>query len=202
MKKQFILLSALSFVLFSCATTSNQAAQPEQRDKLNEVQDRLVRPETEEQDFDTAAPGSKKVGYEKVTVIPTVRFYGKGVKVEVEAMLLTSFTVFSDAQASAGYAGKLNSSSSSAQFNITLPAGHYECLVSEKAYDNAHAKFSVSIDGVSYTVYPSDPPLGSWELTTRVPVYFDVTAEKTIPVVISSSAAGMNLDYIQFVKIK
>lgn len=204
--KVLALVCSLPF-LSSCLSTpspeQNVTTPPEvPNDILLEAQKNMEKIETEEHDYDTSNYTTKKGGpYQKVTVVPTISFYGRGAKVELEAMFLTNFTVFEDERASSGYGAKLDSTSSKAQFFITLPAGHYECLLNEKAFDNAKSKVNISIGGTSYTVYPSDPPLGSWELTTRVPIYFDVESEKTIPVEITTKTPGMNLDYIQFVKI-
>ena len=201
-----LLLSVAFLGLSGC--TSTRGGEDDRLSALDEAQERMEKIETEEQDFD-APPQAGGRGRRDangvpviVTAMPTLRFSGRGVKVEFENMLLTSFTLLADAKASAGYAVGFTDASSRAEFSITLPVGRYECMLSEKASDAAHAAVSVSIGGNDYEIYPSDPPLGIWELTTRVPIYFDVTEEKPYSVSISSADAGMSLDYIQFVKME
>lgn len=210
-----ITLPAL-FALAGCATTKTEDEAWE--DRLDDAQKRMEVIETEEQDFDqpyyqTEETGKKKKKENKkqrngdgspviVSVLPVISFSGRGVKVEFEDMLLTNFSLFADAEASAGWGAKLSSRGSKAEFSMTLPAGRYECLLSEKASDAAHATVSVAIGEDSFETYPSDPPLGVWELTTRAPIYFDVAEEKNFLISVSSASSGMSLDYIQFVKME
>ena len=213
---RFSCLLLLSFVLLTLTTmtgcTSTKHREEEERlSALDEAQARMEKIETEEQDFDLPEPAGKKKKKSNrdsngvpilVTTMPVIRFSGRGVKVELEDMLLTNFSLFADGEASSGYAAVLSDTSSRAEFSITLPAGRYECLLSEKAVDPAHATVSVRIDEDSYDIYPSNPPLGIWELTTRVPIYLDVPEERPYLITISSAAAGMSLDYIQFVRMQ
>lgn len=193
-----------------CASTKHREEE-DRLSALDEAQARMEKIETEEQDFDLPEPAGKKKKKGNrdsngvpipVTAMPVIRFSGRGVKVELEDMLLTNFSLFEDRDASSGYAAVLSDASSRAEFSITLPAGRYECLLAEKAVDPAHAAVSLRIDEDSYDIYPSDPPLGIWELTTRVPVYLDVPEERPYLITISSAAAGMSLDYIQFVRMQ
>ena len=201
--------------LAGCATTRTEDKVWE--DKLDDAQKKMEVIETEEQDFDLPYyeqenPGKKKKKEKKprnsdgspvvVTALPVISFSGRGVKVEFEDMLLTNFSLFADSEASAGWGARLSSRGSKAEFSVTFPAGRYECLLSEKASDAAHAAVSVSIGGNSYDTYPSDPPLGVWELTTRAPIYFDITEEQDYLISVSSASPGMSLDYIQFVKME
>ena len=137
-----------------------------------------------------------------MTALPSIRFTGRGAKVELEEMLLTNLTLFADSGASSGYAATLSNRNAKAEFSMTLPAGRYECLLAEKASDANHATVSVAIGEDSFETYPSDPPLGVWELTTRMPIYFTVEKEGPYLISISSASAGMSLDYIQFVKME
>lgn len=203
------------FALAGCASTRTEDEAWES--KLDDAQKEMAVIETEEQDFDLPYyeqenPGKKKKKEKKqrngdgspviVTVLPVISFSGRGVKVEFEDMLLTNFSLFADSEASAGWGARLSARGSKAEFSITLPVGRYECLLSEKAPDAAHAVVSVSIGGDSYDTWPSDPPLGAWELTTRAPIYFDVAEEEDYLVSVSSASSGMSLDYIQFVKME
>ncbi len=203
------ILMLLIVFMTGCASTRREE---EQMSALDEAQERMEKIETEEQDFDSIPErtrNKRKAGNRDsngvpilATTLPMIRFSGRGVKVEFEHMLLTNLSLLEDMEASAGYATVLSDNNSRAEFSITLPAGRYECLLSEKATDAAHATVSVSIGADNYNVYPSNPPLGIWELTTRVPIYFDVPEEQPYLVTISSAFAGMSLDYIQFVKLQ
>ena len=203
----------VAFMLAGCASTKRE--EEEMFSALDDAQKRMEKIETEEQDFDIPEVSGKEEKKRKkrvnkdadgvpilVTVIPSITFYGRGSKIELEEMFLTNFAIFADLNASSGYAATLSDKSSKAEFSITLPVGRYECLLAEKASDAAHATVRVSIGDDSYDTYPSDPPLGVWELTTRMPIYFDVTEEKPYLISISSDVAGMSLDYIQFVKME
>lgn len=140
------------------------------------------------------------------TELPVINYKSPGIRHEFESMLLYRFQVFADREASGGFAARLLDDSSTAQVKISFPEGTYECLVSEKATDSAHAPFYVYLDKVPYRVYPSDPPLGSYELTTRVPIYFTLEEPRTILVTVQANSehklgsTGMSLDYIQFIK--
>lgn len=209
-----ILIAAVSFSLAGCASTKREEDVWES--KLDDAQEKMVVIETEEQDFDLLYEpedtGRKKKKESKprnsdgspvaVTVMPMISFSGRGVKVEFEEMLLSGFSLFADSDASSGWAARLSTRSSKAEFSISFPVGRYECLLSEKASDAAHATVSVRIGEDSYDTYPSEPPLGTWELTTRAPIYFDIAEEKDYTISVSAASSGMSLDYIQFVKMQ
>lgn len=208
-------LTLAVLTMAGCASTKSTDDPWEAR--LDEAQEKMQKIETEEQDFDLPdrqdeRDAKKKKKSERtrnsdgspvaVRTLPSISFSGRGVKIEFEDMLLSEATVFADPEASAGWAAKFSMKSSKAEFSIALPPGRYECLLSEKASDAAHAAISVSIGESSFDTYPSDPPLSIWELTTRMPIYFDVAEEKPCLISISSDSSGMSLDYIQFVKIQ
>ncbi|MDE6704609.1 MAG: hypothetical protein K2J81_01725 [Treponemataceae bacterium] len=140
---------------------------------------------------------------------PTFTFSGSELKIEVENMYTEEFLIFPDANASGGYAGKLVSEESVAKAFVTFPAGTYVGLVNEDAPDGNHDAFNAFVDGVAYRSYPSDPPIGTYELTTRSPMNFTIDAEKTVEVRIQQNDPnrpnkpgenGMKLDYIIFQK--
>lgn len=141
-----------------------------------------------------------------LTELPVIEYSGVGIKYECESMLLHNFSVFQDLEASGNFAVRLMNEASSARLKVHFPAGTYECLVKEKATDAEHSAFYLYIDSVPYRVYPSNPPLGTWELTTRTPVYFTIDEPRTILITIQANSeqrtgdVGMCLDYIQFVK--
>lgn len=140
------------------------------------------------------------------TELPVIEFTGNGIKYECENMLLKNFLVLHDKEASGLFATRLLNEAATAQVKIKFPAGTYEGLLSEKAMDSKHSAFYVYIDNEPFRVYPSNPPLGSWELTTRAPVYFTIDEPRTILVTIQANSdtrlghTGMSLDYIQFIK--
>lgn len=141
-----------------------------------------------------------------LTELPVISYVDPGIKYEFEGMLLHNFLVMFDKSASGKYSTRLLDEGSTAQVKIRFPAGTYECLVSEKAYDTDHSAFYVYLDEIPYRMYPSTPPLGTWELTTRTPIYFTLEEERTILVTVQANSSkriggtGMNLDYIQFVR--
>ncbi|MCR5218762.1 hypothetical protein [Treponema sp.] len=180
MKK--LLLSVITALIFmSCSSTKTEL------------------PEAEE---DAVIPPPPPV----LTELPVINYSGKGIRYEVESMLLNHFIVMYDEDASKKYCARLNDEGASAQLKVKFPAGTYECMLSEKAPDGDHSAFYLYLDGISHRIYPSDPPLGTWELTSRVPVYFTIEEPRTILITIQANSknrlghTGMSLDYIQFVK--
>ncbi|MBR6154038.1 MAG: hypothetical protein IKQ43_06345 [Treponema sp.] len=143
-----------------------------------------------------------------VTELPTITFSGQAIKYECESLFLNNCTVIEDPAASQKYSIRIENESSTAQIKVRFPAGTYECMLSEKAVDNNHASFYVYIDDNPHRMYPSNPPLGTYELTTRSPIYFTIDEPRTIFVTIRASSSnkkgstGMYLDYIQFVRRK
>ncbi len=159
-----------------------------------------------DENYEVPEPRNIKAPPAVLTELPVIDYQGAGIKYEIESMLLHNFLVLYDESASGQYCARLSDESSVAQLKVRFPAGTYECLINEKATDNDHAAFYVYLDGIPYRVYPSDPPLRSWELTTRVPIYFTIDEPRTILIQIQANSknrlgeTGMNLDYIQFVK--
>ena len=90
------------------------------------------------------------------------------------------FLIFADAKASGGYAAKLVSEESIAKCFVTFPAGDYVGFVNEDAPDGNHDAFNVFINDVAYRTFPSDPPIGTYELTTRTPMNLHFDAETTV----------------------
>lgn len=156
-----------------------------------------------------AAPVAIPPKPESPAEVPTFTFTGSELKIEVESMFFDEFLIVEDAEASGYYAGKLMSEESVAKALVTFPAGTYVGLVNEKAPDGQHDAFNVFLDGVYYRSYPSDPPLGTYELTTRTPINFTIDADKTVELCIQQNdptrpnklgETGMYLDYIVFQK--
>jgi hypothetical protein len=145
----------------------------------------------------------------KATEPPHYKFDGAQLKIEIESMFLNNFLVFPDAKASGYYATKLIDETSTAVAVVSFPAGTYEGLVSEDAPDGNHDSFNVFINDTAYRCYPSDPPIGTYELTTRTPmnITFDKDTEVTIKIQQNDpnkpnkpGETGMKLDFIQFTK--
>ncbi len=141
-----------------------------------------------------------------LTELPVIEYQGYGIRYEAESMLLHHFLVVQDKDASGQFAVRLMDETATAKLKVKFPAGTYECLLKEKATDSDHSAFYVYIDNMPYRVYPSNPPLGTWELTTRAPIYFTIDEPRTILITIQANSekvtgdTGMNIDYIQFVK--
>ncbi|MBQ6781747.1 MAG: hypothetical protein IJP62_11050 [Treponema sp.] len=140
---------------------------------------------------------------------PTFTFSGSELKIELEEMYNEEFLVFADAKASGGYAAKLVSEDSIAKAIVVFPAGDYVGLVNEDAPDGNHDAFNVFINDVAYRTFPSDPPIGTYELTTRTPMNLHFDAETTVEVKVQQNdpnrpnkpgETGMKLDYIIFKK--
>lgn len=140
------------------------------------------------------------------TELPVIEYSGLGIKFECEQMLLHNAVAIQDKEASGNFAIHIIDESANAKVKVKFPAGTYEVLLREKAKDADHSAFYVFVDGQSYRVYPNNPPSGSWELTTRTPVYFTIEEQRTVLFTIQSNSdsksghTGMSLDYIQFIK--
>ncbi|MCQ2242525.1 hypothetical protein [Treponema sp.] len=138
--------------------------------------------------------------------VPSIEYKGIGIKYECENMYLHNCAVLQDNGASGKFCIRLIEDSSTATMKIKFPEGTYECLVKEKASNKDHSAFYIYLDGIATRVYPSNPPSGQWELTTRVPVYFTLEEPRTLTVSLSphsdydTGSTGMDLDYIQFVR--
>lgn len=138
----------------------------------------------------------------------TVHTYrAPGLKIEAEAMLVTGTSITEDAGASGGQYVPLAKESDSLETRIQLKEGTYELLLKMRARDTDRSFLTVTVDDTSYSVYPSNPPLGVWELTTRIPVYIQVDSPKTITIRITADkkkkAASKHLciDYLQLVSV-
>ncbi len=153
-----------------------------------------------------AAPATAKP---EVNEVPNLTFSGDVLKIELEEMYTDEFLIVQDATASGGWAGKLLSADAYAEAKVTFPAGTYEGLVNEDAPDGNHDAFNVKIGETFYRCFPSDPPIGTYELTTRTPIKLVFDAETTVTVRIQQNdpnkpnkpgETGMKIDFIQFTK--
>ncbi len=144
------------------------------------------------------------------TEAPKYTFSGNELKIEIENMFYDgTFIVFADEKESGYYAGKLINEESLAEAIVTFPAGSYQLLANEDAPDGAHDAFNIFVNEKAYRTYPSDPPIGTYELTTRCGPIITFDAETTCKVRIQQNDPnkpnkpgenGMKLDYLVFIK--
>ena len=131
-------------------------------------------------------------------------FKAQGLKIEAENMTLEGFSIMEDESASSNKYISPLTANANASIQVVFPAGKYEFLARMRAYSNTHSHFSVSINAEETTVYPSNPPLGIWEYTSRVPVTVEFSKETLVEVKLKSFSADsikdkkVALDYIQF----
>lgn len=151
-----------------------------------------------------AAPAGPVIA--ETTPVKTVVFEGKELKIELEDMSLTNIEVYDDAKASGGKAVKLIADDSTAIINVTLPKGEYTGLVNENSPGGWADAFYVFLNETAFRCYPSDPPIGDWELTERVPMAITVEADTTFTMKVTPHSParkgeiGMGLDYIIITK--
>lgn len=163
---------------------------------------------------------------QEAKAIPTFEFEGGGIKIEAENMRLEGFNtddeesifyIDKDASGKKSVAVPPSASDRSASVKVIIKEGTYELLAAEKAFQNANAVFKISAKGtkenneeglsLSGAFYPSNPPLGYYELTTRSPITFTLKEKQEIvftlyfPKEKNQGLKPTYLDYIQIVKI-
>lgn len=152
------------------------------------------------------APAPAPVAAAPAGPVETVAFSGTELKIELEAMSLTNCEVYDDAKASGGKAIKLTKDDSKAVIKVTLPKGEYTGLVNENSPGGYADAFYVFLNDKAFRCYPSDPPIGDWELTERVPMAITVDADTTFELTVTPHSParkgelGMGLDYIIITK--
>lgn len=144
------------------------------------------------------------------TEAPKYTFSGNELKIETENMFSDgSVFVVQDAKASGYYCIKLLNEESFCEAIVTFPAGSYQLMANEDAPDGAHDAFNIFVNDKAYRTFPSDPPLGTWELTTRSAKIITFDAETTCKVRIQQNDPnkpnkpgenGMKIDYLVFIK--
>lgn len=168
-------------------------------------------------------------------IIPSFEFTGGGIKIEAEDMLLesggkvlpqkekleevTAGRLFDmDASAHASLLVSPYAPACTARAIVTLDAGTYEIMVCEKAFNNKFATIKMALEGnnksgertffLQHNFYPSNPPLGYYELTTRCPCTITLEEKQTVSMELYfptvKNAKGykpLSLDYIQIVKM-
>ena len=158
-------------------------------------------------------------------IIPSFEFTGGGIKLEAEDMLLesggkvlpqkekleevTAGRLFDmNASAHASLLVSPYAPACTARAIVTLDAGTYEIMVCEKAFNNKFATIKMALEGIQHNFYPSNPPLGYYELTTRCPCTITLEEKQTVsmelyfPTVKNTKGyKPLSLDYIQIVKM-
>ncbi|MBQ2464984.1 MAG: hypothetical protein II507_08370 [Treponema sp.] len=168
-------------------------------------------------------------------IIPSFEFTGGGIKIEAEDMLLesggkvlpqkekleevTAGRLFDmDASAHASLLVSPYAPACTAKAIVTLDAGTYEIMACEKAFNNKFATIKMALEGnnksgertffLQHNFYPSNPPLGYYELTTRCPCTITLEEKQTVSMELYfptvKNAKGYKplcLDYIQIVKV-
>jgi hypothetical protein len=154
----------------------------------------------------SAAPAAAAPVIAETKPVETVAFEGKELKIELEAMSLTNIEVFDDKNASGGKAVKIIGDDSTAIINVTIPKGDYTGLVNELSPGGWADAFYVFVDETPFRCFPSDPPIGDWELTERTPMAISIPEDKTVQIKITPHSAarkgetGMSLDYLIITK--
>ncbi|MCM1321417.1 MAG: hypothetical protein NC041_05750 [Bacteroides sp.] len=140
------------------------------------------------------------------TEVKTVVFSGKELKISIADMSLTNCEIVPDPKAMNGKAVRLLGDDSTAKINITIPKGEYTGLVNENAPDGAHDAFYVQLGETYFRCYPSDPPIGDYELTERNPMAIDIAEDATLEMIVQPHSPsrkgefGMLLDYVIITK--
>lgn len=185
-------------IFYSCATTTTTEKTIE------------TKQDTEKTDNKSENEKTQPTKKERVPVasIPEVKFNGSSQRIELEDMFTENIAFSYDEECSNELAGKIKSSVSVAKAYILLNEGGYEILAREKAEDSSHASFYIFVDNEPYRVSPSEPPLQSFENTTRFPVTFTLTEAKKVLITVQANSpyhqgqTGMMIDYLQIRKVQ
>ena len=134
-----------------------------------------------------------------------LKFTGRGIKCEIEDMVLECCEITDDENASGQKSVRMGTKSK-AGVDINFPSGRFEILFSQKAYQTPGSRFYAIVDGKRYRCNPSEPPLGTWELTVRTPVVLEIPEPATVSISIECDGSyayswDFFLDYMQAVKI-
>ena len=200
---------ALALFLASCATTSEVPIETK-----DETQIQITEQQSEEKKEahgkepkkEEKAQPAKKVR-KRVDSIPEIIFADNLQRIELEDMYTEDISFDYDEEYSGSFAGKINSAVSVAKATVVFGAGSYEILAREKAEDSSHAAFYIFVNNEPYRVSPSEPPLQSFESTTRFPVTFTLEEGATVLITVQSNSPkhlgqiGMMIDYLQIRKV-
>lgn len=207
MKKILFMTAVFLATIFicSCATTTSLPAEKEggvKVEKREEAKEKGSKKESEKK-----SEVKTEIKRTPVTSIPQLTFAGSTMKIELENMYTEDIAFKHSDEYSSSFAAVIKSGVSCAKASVTLSAGSYEILAKEKAEDSEHASFYIFVDNEPYRVSPSEPPLGTFEMTTRFPVTFSVDKAKTVLITVQANSphhpgqTGMMLDYLQLRKL-
>lgn len=196
---------AASFLLFFSCVSTTQSDRPQSEEKTEQSNaEAEKKSETENKTDKAENPAAER---KRVAEIPKIVFSGGIQRIEIEDMFTENFSFIRNDEYSGTFAGKLNNSVSVAKAFVQCPAGSYEILAREKATDSDHAAFYIFVDNEPYRVSPSEPPLGSFENTTRTPVTFTLEADTEVLITVQANSphhpgqTGMVIDYLQIRKL-
>ena len=157
---KFTLLASL-LVLYSCATTGTIEKEGEKK-QAQTSESNKAQGKDESDEGNPAKPERKYVA-----PVPEFSFSGNSMRIEMEDMFTENISFNYEEEFSNGFAGIIKSSVSVAKAFVMLEKGSYEILAREKAEDSEHASFYIFVDNEPYRVSPSEPPMQSFENTTR-----------------------------------
>ena len=156
-------------------------------------------------DDEEILPEAEKKNEEETESRHILKFTGRGTKCELESMELENCMVVDDPTASGQKSVRMGTKSK-AGVDINFPSGRFEILFSQKAYQTPGSRFYAIVDGKRYRCNPSEPPLGTWELTVRTPIVLEIPEPATVSISIECDVSyayswDFFLDYMQAVKI-
>lgn len=203
MKKTCLLISLAILSLGSCATSKNifqTENVPTDFENLLEIVDESQQDEVSQIDEQ-----------EKIFTL-----LHRGLKIEAEEMDLVGCNIFDDGFASNKMSVAFEKDSK-ASTKIILPTGEYEILFSQKAFSTSGSHIKVTVEQLHgdneiyksiYETYPSEPPLGRWEMTVRKPIFI-ANENPSSPLTITveamewdkKSSKEFYLDFFQVVRL-
>ena len=198
---KFTLLASL-LVLYSCATTGTIEKEGEKK-QAQTSESNKAQGKDESDEGNPAKPERKYVA-----PVPEFSFSGNSMRIEMEDMFTENISFNYEEEFSNGFAGIIKSSVSVAKAFVMLEKGSYEILAREKAEDSEHASFYIFVDNEPYRVSPSEPPMQSFENTTRFPVTFTLNENTKVLLTIQANSphhpgqTGMMIDYLQIRKLE
>ena len=202
--------SVCALFLASCATTYKTGEKEAEEQKIEQSESGKGKTDEEKKSGETEKSEQAKAQKPKrayVAPIPEIAFSGNAMRLEIENMFAENIDFSYDEEYSNRFAGTIKSSVSVAKAFVSLEAGSYEILAREKAKDSEHAAFYIFVDNEPYRVSPSEPPLQSFENTTRTPITFSLEERAKVLITVQANSphhpgqTGMMIDYLQIRKL-
>ncbi len=202
--------SVCALFLASCATTDKTGEKEAEEQKIEQSESGKGKTDEENKGGETEKSEQAKAQKPKrayVAPIPEIAFSGNAMRLEIENMFAENIDFSYDEEYSNRFAGTIKSSVSVAKAFVSLEAGSYEILAREKAKDSEHAAFYIFVDNEPYRVSPSEPPLQSFENTTRTPITFRLEEGAKVLITVQANSphhpgqTGMMIDYLQIRKL-